>query len=111
MCSLPGDFSSAINPAAAITPAWRTDGSGTNFVFTSYLVTQSETFEAKVGAGMGTILGLLLTHNINAVEQFLASGEDSRDVVIVTRTRVLALNRRAGRAGREGSGRSPRAQM
>jgi two-component system CitB family sensor kinase len=30
-----------------------------------------------------------------AVEQFLASGEDSRDVVIVTRTRVLALNRRA----------------
>jgi two-component system, CitB family, sensor kinase len=30
-----------------------------------------------------------------AVVDFLLSGEDSRDVVIVTRTRVLALNRRA----------------
>ena len=30
-----------------------------------------------------------------AVEEFLLSGEDSRDVVIATRTRVLALNRRA----------------
>ena len=30
-----------------------------------------------------------------AVEEFLLSGEDRRDVVIVTRTRVLALNRRA----------------
>jgi two-component system, CitB family, sensor kinase len=36
-----------------------------------------------------------------AVEQFLASGEDSRDVVIVTRTRVLALNRRAASTGGE----------
>jgi two-component system CitB family sensor kinase len=34
-----------------------------------------------------------------AVEEFLASGEDSRDVVIVTRTRVLALNRRAASTG------------
>jgi two-component system CitB family sensor kinase len=30
-----------------------------------------------------------------AVEEFLLSGEDGRDVVIATRTRVLALNRRA----------------
>ena len=30
-----------------------------------------------------------------AVKEFLLSGEDGRDVVIVTRTRVLALNRRA----------------
>jgi sensor histidine kinase regulating citrate/malate metabolism len=30
-----------------------------------------------------------------AVERFLSSGEEGRDVVIVTRTRVLALNRRA----------------
>ena len=36
-----------------------------------------------------------------AVEEFLASGEDSRDVVIVTRTRVLALNRRAASTGGE----------
>jgi two-component system, CitB family, sensor kinase len=31
----------------------------------------------------------------SAVEEFLLSGEDGRDVVIATRTRVLALNRRA----------------
>jgi len=36
-----------------------------------------------------------------AVEQFLASGENSRDEVIVTRTRVLALNRRAASTGGE----------
>ena len=36
-----------------------------------------------------------------AVEEFLASGEDSRDVVIVTRTRVLALYRRAASTGGE----------
>src|SRR4029078_8433024 len=30
-----------------------------------------------------------------AVVEFLLSGEDGRDVVIATRTRVLALNRRA----------------
>ena len=34
-----------------------------------------------------------------AVEQFLISGEDGRDVVIATRTRVLALNRRAASTG------------
>jgi sensor histidine kinase regulating citrate/malate metabolism len=39
-----------------------------------------------------------------AVEQFLSSGEDSRDVVIVTRTRVLALNRRAASTGGENIG-------
>ena len=36
-----------------------------------------------------------------AVEQFLSSGEDSRDVVIATRTRILALNRRAASTGGE----------
>lgn len=46
----------ALNPEAglpnlAITPAWRTDGSGTTFVFTNYIVTQSETFKESVGAG------------------------------------------------------------
>ena len=34
-----------------------------------------------------------------AVVEFLLSGEDGRDVVIVTRTRVLALNRRAATSG------------
>lgn len=34
-----------------------------------------------------------------AVAQFLTSGEDGRDVVITTRTRVLALNRRAASSG------------
>jgi len=38
-------------PDIAITPAWRTDGSGTNFVFTSYLATQSEDFKTTVGTG------------------------------------------------------------
>ena len=37
-------------PATAITPAWRTDGSGTTFVWTSYLATQSEEFKGSVGA-------------------------------------------------------------
>ncbi|HSI36608.1 MAG: phosphate ABC transporter substrate-binding protein PstS [Phycisphaerae bacterium] len=46
----------AINPGVAlpdlaITPAWRTDGSGTNFVFTNYLGTQSEEFKTTVGVG------------------------------------------------------------
>jgi phosphate transport system substrate-binding protein len=35
----------------AITPAWRTDGSGTSFVFTNYLCTQSEDFKGTVGPG------------------------------------------------------------
>lgn len=34
-----------------------------------------------------------------AVAEFLTSGEDGRDVVITTRTRVLALNRRAASSG------------
>jgi phosphate transport system substrate-binding protein len=37
-------------PATPITPAHRTDGSGTTFIFTSYLSTQSEPFKEKVGA-------------------------------------------------------------
>ncbi len=38
-------------PETSITPAWRTDGSGTTFVFTSYLATQSEAFKGAVGLG------------------------------------------------------------
>jgi phosphate transport system substrate-binding protein len=36
-------------PDLAITPAWRTDGSGTTFVFTNYLATQSKEFPTVVG--------------------------------------------------------------
>ncbi len=38
-------------PDLAITPAWRTDGSGTTFVFTNYLATQSEEFKSTIGMG------------------------------------------------------------
>ena len=38
-------------PNNPITPAWRTDGSGTTFVFTSYLATQSEEYKSTVGVG------------------------------------------------------------
>ncbi|CAN5494824.1 phosphate ABC transporter substrate-binding protein PstS [soil metagenome] len=38
-------------PDTAITPAWRTDGSGTNYVFTNYLATQSDEFKNKIGIG------------------------------------------------------------
>ncbi|HZN67656.1 MAG TPA: phosphate ABC transporter substrate-binding protein PstS [Tepidisphaeraceae bacterium] len=38
-------------PSTPITPAWRTDGSGSTFVFTNYLATQSEEFKSTVGAG------------------------------------------------------------
>ena len=38
-------------PAVAITPAWRTDGSGTSYVFTHYLATQSQDFKETVGVG------------------------------------------------------------
>lgn len=46
----------AINPGLPlpnlpITPVWRTDGSGTNYVFTNYLATQSEEFKGNIGAG------------------------------------------------------------
>jgi phosphate transport system substrate-binding protein len=41
--------SGATLPDLAITPAYRTDGSGTTFVFTSYLSTQSEDFKGSVG--------------------------------------------------------------
>jgi phosphate transport system substrate-binding protein len=38
-------------PDAGITPAYRTDGSGTNFVFTNYLCTQNEDFKSSIGPG------------------------------------------------------------
>jgi phosphate transport system substrate-binding protein len=38
-------------PAVAITAVARSDGSGTSFVFTNYLATQSEEFTTKVGPG------------------------------------------------------------
>lgn len=38
-------------PATAITPVSRTDGSGTTFVWTNYLATQSEDFKGTIGAG------------------------------------------------------------
>jgi phosphate transport system substrate-binding protein len=46
----------ALNPGAKlpgtpITPAWRTDGSGTTYVWTNYLTTQSEPFKSTIGAG------------------------------------------------------------
>ncbi len=46
----------ALNPDAklpdlAITPAWRTDGSGTTFVWTNYLCTQSDKFKETIGPG------------------------------------------------------------
>jgi phosphate transport system substrate-binding protein len=46
----------AINPGLAlpnlaIAPAWRSDGSGTNFVWTSYLSTQSDDFKSTIGIG------------------------------------------------------------
>lgn len=37
-------------PDLGITPAWRTDGSGTTFVFTNYLATQSEPYKTTIGA-------------------------------------------------------------
>lgn len=38
-------------PDLAITPVHRTDGSGTSFIFTNYLATQSQEFKEKVGSG------------------------------------------------------------
>ena len=38
-------------PDLAITPVWRTDGSGTTFIFTHYLGTQSESFLSTIGTG------------------------------------------------------------
>jgi phosphate transport system substrate-binding protein len=38
-------------PDLAITPAYRTDGSGTTFVFTNYLAGQSDDFKNTVGMG------------------------------------------------------------
>jgi phosphate transport system substrate-binding protein len=39
-------------PDLAITTVWRTDGSGTNFVWTNYLCTQSDEFKGTIGAGL-----------------------------------------------------------
>ncbi len=38
-------------PNAQITPVWRTDGSGTTFIYTNYLATQSDDFLTTVGMG------------------------------------------------------------
>jgi len=38
-------------PALPITPVWRTDGSGTTFIYTGYLATQSEEFATTIGLG------------------------------------------------------------
>ena len=38
-------------PDLTITPAYRSDGSGTTYVFTNYLATQSEEFKSSVGTG------------------------------------------------------------
>lgn len=38
-------------PATAISPVWRSDGSGTTFVWTSYLSGQSKDFQAAIGKG------------------------------------------------------------
>jgi phosphate transport system substrate-binding protein len=38
-------------PDAAITPVWRSDGSGTTYVFTNFLGSQSESFKETVGTG------------------------------------------------------------
>ena len=38
-------------PSLPITPAWRTDGSGTNYIWTNYLATQSKQFLSSIGKG------------------------------------------------------------
>lgn len=38
-------------PDVNIVPAYRTDGSGTTFIFSNYLATQSEAFKESVGSG------------------------------------------------------------
>ncbi len=38
-------------PDLAITPVWRTDGSGTTFIYTNYLATQSDEFKTTIGMG------------------------------------------------------------
>ncbi|MGA3066284.1 MAG: phosphate ABC transporter substrate-binding protein PstS [Tepidisphaeraceae bacterium] len=38
-------------PSTPITCAWRTDGSGTTFVWTNYLATQSSDFKGSIGTG------------------------------------------------------------
>ena len=38
-------------PNSPITPVWRTDGSGTTFIFTNYLATQSDELQSTIGMG------------------------------------------------------------
>jgi len=38
-------------PNVAITPVWRTDASGTTFIFTNYLATQADEFLTTIGLG------------------------------------------------------------
>lgn len=38
-------------PDIPITPVWRTDGSGTTYIFTNYLATQSDDFVSTIGMG------------------------------------------------------------
>lgn len=38
-------------PDLPITPVWRTDGSGTTYIFTNYLATQSDDFVSTIGMG------------------------------------------------------------
>jgi phosphate transport system substrate-binding protein len=52
-------------PNLPITPAWRSDGSGTNFVWTSYLCTQSDEFKSTVGVGKTVAWPLGLGGNQN----------------------------------------------
>ncbi|HEX8915377.1 MAG TPA: phosphate ABC transporter substrate-binding protein PstS [Humisphaera sp.] len=49
--AIAGINAGAALPATPITPVWRTDGSGTTFVFTNYLATQSNDFITKIGPG------------------------------------------------------------
>ncbi|HEX5472284.1 MAG TPA: phosphate ABC transporter substrate-binding protein PstS, partial [Lacipirellulaceae bacterium] len=37
-------------PDVPITPVWRTDGSGTTFIYSNYLATQSDEFKTTIGA-------------------------------------------------------------
>lgn len=39
-------------PDTTITPVWRTDGSGTTYVWTHYLATQSEDYKSTIGMGL-----------------------------------------------------------
>jgi phosphate transport system substrate-binding protein len=53
-------------PNLPVTCAWRSDGSGTNFVWTSYLSTQSDNFKSTIGVGKTVSWPLGLGGNQNA---------------------------------------------